>query len=67
MLNQAYQKSAMNVNENSRRRIIGFLRVHDIKNDVAMGVRFVRDGLVRVALEAGEKRCGHSEEFKEVF
>lgn len=50
----------MDVNENSRRGIIGFFRVHDIKNDVAMGGRFVWDGLVRVASEAGEKRCGHS-------
>lgn len=59
-LNQTYEKSTVDVNENSRRGIIGFFRVHDIKNDVAMGGGFVWDGLVRVASEAGEKRCGHS-------
>lgn len=59
-LDRTYEESAMDMYENSRRRTIGFLWVHNIKNDVAIGPRLERDGLVRIASEAGEKRCGHS-------
>lgn len=66
-LEETYEKSAMDMYENSRRRTVGFLWVHHIKNDVAAGPRLVRDGLVRIAFEAGEKRCGHSWEFQEAL